>query len=102
MVSRYSHGRCVQSRGGQGNAQNSPRYYRLDKIFFAALGELDSNNEHGVVFLDSQMDSKMYSNRTDVDDDGFAYVHGKQSKRNKISSNGQSDQINLDLSILNT
>ena len=67
----------------KGNAQNCPRYYRSDKNFFATLGELDSDNEQdGVVFLDSQI----YSNKTDVDDDGFTYVRGKQSKRKKISS----------------
>ena len=95
MASRYSRGIGVRTRGGQENAQNSPRYYRSDKNFFAALGELDSDKEQdGVVFLDSQM----FNNRTDVDDDGFTYVRGKQSKRKKISSDGQSDQINLDLS----
>ena len=95
MASKDSHGRGLQTRRGRGNAQNFPRYYRLDKNFFAALSELDSDNEQdGVVFLDSQM----YNNRTDVDDDGFAYVRGKQSKRKKISSGGQSDEINLDLS----
>ena len=95
MASRYSRGRGVRTRGERGNAQNSPRYYRSDKTFFAALGELDSDNEQdGVVFLDSQM----YNNRTDDDDDGLTYVRGKQSKRKKISSDRQSDQINLDLS----
>ena len=95
MASRYSRGRGVRTRGGRGNAQNCPRYYRSDKNFFATLGELDSDNEQdGVVFLDSQI----YSNKTDVGDDGFTYVRGKQSKRKKISSDGQSDQINLDLS----
>ena len=50
------------------------------KNFFAALGELDSDNEQdGVVFLDSQM----FNNRMDIDDDGFTYVRGKQSKRKK-------------------
>ena len=52
------------------------------------------DNEQDDVVLDSQM----YSNRTDVDDDIFAYVRGKQSNRKKISRHGQSDQINLDLS----
>ena len=95
MASRYSRGRGVRTRRGRENAQNSPRYYRSDKNFFAALGELDSDKEQdGVVFLDSQM----FNNRTDVDADGFTYVRGKQSKRKKISSDGQSDQINLDLS----
>ena len=61
---------------------------------FSLPSELDSDNEQdGVVFLDSQI----YSNKTDVDDDGFTYVRGKQSKRKKISSEGQSDQINLRL-----
>ena len=74
-------------------------YFLLAFLVFsdtmASLGELDSDNEQdGVVFLDSQI----YSNKTDVDDDGFTYVRGKQSKRKKISSDGQSDQINLDLS----
>ena len=95
MASRYSRGRGVRTRGGRENAQNSTRYYRSDKNFFAALGELDSDKEQdGVVFLDSQM----FNNRTYVDDDGFTYVRGKQSKRKKIRSDGQSDQINLDLS----
>ena len=95
MASRYSRGRGVRTRGGGGNAQNCPRYYRSDKNFFATPSELDSDNEqYGVVFLDSQI----CSNKTDVDDDGFTYVRGKQSKRKKISSDGQSNQINLDLS----
>ena len=80
MASRYSRGRGVRTRGGRGKAQNSPRYYRSDKNFFAALSELDSNSEQdGVVFLDSQM----FNNRTVVDDDGFTYVRGKQSKQKK-------------------
>ena len=80
MASRYSRGRGVRTRGGRGNAQNCPRYYRSDKNFFATLGELDSDNEQdGVVFLDSQI----YSNKTDVDDDGLPMCEGNNPNERK-------------------
>ena len=66
------------------------RYSRYDNNFFAVLGEHDEDTaqEGGMSGM-----SGMFTSFGDNKDDGFTVVRGKQSsKRQRISSGGQSGQ----------
>ena len=74
----------IRSKGGRGNNTGTiPRYSRHDNNFFAVLGEdTDSIQDGGNKF-------DLFACASDTDDD-FIPVRGKQSKRPRVSSSGQS------------
>lgn len=80
-----SSGRGVRTRGGRGSKTGVPmRYSRHDNNRFVVLSDVDEDNAK---------DGGLHGMFTSVseDDDGFMLVRGKQSKRLRVSSGGQSD-----------
>ena len=82
-----SAGRGIRTRGCRGfNLGGLSRYKRFDNNIFMVLGDLDEDNvqDGGVHGIFTPLGGS---------DDGFIPVRGKQSKRQRISSGGQSGPI---------
>ena len=82
-----SAGRGLRTRGGRGfNSGGFSRYKRFDNNIFTMLGDLDEDNvqDGGVHGMFTPLGGS---------DDGFIPVRGKQSKRQRIRSGGQSGPI---------
>ena len=82
-----SAGRVIRTRGSRGfNLGGLSRYKRFDNNIFTVLGDLDEDNvqDGGVHGMFTPLGGS---------DDGFIPVRGKQSKRQRISSGGQSGPI---------
>ena len=78
-----SFGRGVRTRGGRGyNSGTFPRYRRFDNNIFTLLPDPADNQDgdQSDIFITTSAD----------DDDGFTTVRGKQAKRQRVSSSGQS------------
>ena len=83
-----SSGRGLRTRGGLGFKPGGfSRYNRFDNNIFTVLDDLDE---------DIVQDGGVHGMFTSLagNDDGFIPVRGKQSKRQRISSGGQSGPIN--------
>lgn len=96
MATGFGRGYSARTRGGRGNnVGTTSRYSRHDNNFFAVLGESD---QESIQDGDNKFD--MFTYASDTDDD-FTLVRGKQSKRQRVSSSGQSGsfsqaQLNAD------
>ena len=83
-----SSGRGLRTRGGLGFKPGGfSRYNRFDNNIFTVLDDLDE---------DIVQDGGVHGMFTSLagNDDGFIPVRGKQSKRQRLSSGGQSGPIN--------
>ena len=82
-------GRGIYVQRGRGFKPGGlSRYSRYDNNFFAVLGEQGEQGED--IAQDGGMSSLFTSQGGNNDNDGFTVVRGKQSKRQRISSSGQS------------
>ncbi|MEW8560931.1 MAG: hypothetical protein AB2541_02465 [Candidatus Thiodiazotropha sp.] len=93
MATGTGFGRGVRTRGGRGRSVNShPRYCRSDSNIFAVLHEPKEYAQDG----DGPGGHDIFENSASVVDmdmdfeDGFTVARSKQSKRQRVSSSGQS------------
>ncbi|MEW8547683.1 MAG: hypothetical protein AB2693_29600 [Candidatus Thiodiazotropha sp.] len=87
-------GRGVRTRGGSGRGRGRGgtsdwANFRADKNFFAVLGEPEQDHTQDGGAFDFDFG---FGVGIDTDTDGYTVVRGKQSKRPRISSGGQSGQ----------